>query len=116
MAKEAKFETVYAEYEVLRGELRKACMSWLKKQLKKHVRFDFTDMGHQIMCNFDGGDDPEFASTCFSFVNGVFIDNGKVYVDLEDCEDYEINKLTTDELYTLCDYVKNIYLPSLNKK
>jgi hypothetical protein len=37
------------------------------------------------------------------------------YNRIEDCDSYEIEELSTDEVFDLCDYVKNVYLPERNE-
>lgn len=110
MEKKVKFEVLADEYFEIARKMRKAALSWLKAQLKKIPSMDFTYLENQISCNYHGGNHPEYASDCFSTIEGVYIEDGMIYLRIEDCDSYEIDELSTDEVFELCDYVKNVYL------
>jgi hypothetical protein len=115
MSKKVKFEILADEYFEIGRKMRRAAIAWLKVQLKKIPSMDFTYLDYQVSCCYNGGAHPEYASDCFSMIEGVYIENGKIYLHIEDCDSYEIEELSTDEVFDLCDYVKNVYLPERNE-
>ena len=105
----------------MKEEVRKRCLAYLKRQLKKHTRLDFYDedgdaIGDEfITVSYDGGRHPEYASSCFNMVNAVYMSNGKILLDTEEDEEYDIQNITLDELVTIAEYVCNVVIPSLKK-
>ena len=115
MERKVKFEKLAMEYFLIGGKMRRAAIAWLKLQLKKIPDMDFSDMEYRITVSYNGGNHPEYASTCFSFVNGIYLANGLVRLNIEDCSGYDIEELTSEEVFDVCDYVKNVYLPTLKE-
>ena len=52
---------------------------------------------------YDGGNHPEYASNCFSNVNSVYLKNDTIYLDIEDCDEYEIDRVDTEEVFNIAD-------------
>ena len=117
------------QIEPMRAEIKKRCLSYLKRVLKnaENHSLDFYDeekgenVGGKYVCvTYDGGGHPEYASNAFSNVNSIHLDKnhaGKdtIYLDTDDADDYEIENITWDELVSLADYVYRVYMPSVNK-
>lgn len=116
MERKVKFEILADEYFALGKKMRSAALSWLKARLKKIPIIDFSCMDYRISCNYNGGNHPEYASDCFSTIEGVSLECGNVYLQIEDCPKYDIDELSNDEVYELCDYIKNVYLPNRDEE
>lgn len=112
----ALFESI----QPVREEIRKRCISYLRRVLKNRENLSigfYTNNGDAIddlyvTVSYDGGRHPEYASNAFSNVNYVYInDKGKIVLDIDDCEEYEIENITFDELYALSEFVYKHALP-----
>jgi hypothetical protein len=111
-----RFEILAEEYFKVGEAMRKSAINWLRVKLRRFKEMDFGMLDKQFTCSYDGGANPECANNCFSVVEGVYLKGDDVFINLEDCDNYEIDKLSNDEVYNLCDYVKNEYLPSVESK
>ena len=70
---------------------------WLKEFLStcEDNSFSLTDdEGYAMACvSYDGGNHPEYNSTLYADVFSVYLANGKVYLELEDTNEYEFTRL-----------------------
>ena len=116
--KEAK--ELYEAIQPIRRQIEKRCIAFLKKVLKKfenrNIEFYDTDGNaiddKYVSVAYDGGRHPEYASSAFSNVNSVYLNNkGRVVLDIEDCDEYEIENLSFDELYAVAEFVCDHALP-----
>ncbi len=112
-----KIEKIRDEYYDLCRKLRKECTEYLQKVLKEkgnHIEWNDIDLDCSLTVSYDGGNHPEYASNCFSTVSAIDLnERGVVTLDTEDCCEYDIGRITTPELLDVCDFVENVYLPSL---
>ena len=113
MGKKVKFEILADEYFQIGREMRGSAIKWLKAQLKKFPSMYFSAIDSCVSVAYNGGSHPEYASNCFSVVHGVYVENDRIYLVIEDCDQYSITELSDEEIYFLCDYIKNEYLPTL---
>ena len=95
------------------------CMGFLKGLLVLNggeIEFhEYDEDGYQTDDNsfvvpYDGGAHPEYASNCFSDVESVFIKNGKIYLEIEDCEEYPISSLDDRNVIDLCLYINENFI------
>lgn len=116
--KEAK--ELFEAITPIRNQIANRCQAYLKKVLKKaenHTISFFDNEGEAIDNDYvsviyDGGRHPEYASNAFSNVNAVFLNSkGRICLDIEDCDEYEIDNVSWDELYTIAEFVYEHALP-----
>ena len=90
------------------------CMGFLKGLLALNggkIEFhEYDEHGLQIDDNsfcvsYDGGDHPEYDSNCFSEVRSVYIKDGEIYLDTEDCDEYSIKRVSDREIIEMCLYI-----------
>lgn len=100
--------------EELEAKALSECMGFLKGLLSLNggkIEFHEYDADgiqtddNSFCVKYDGGAHPEYASNCFSDVNSVFIYDGKIYLDIEDCEEYPIEELDDREVIDMCLYI-----------
>lgn len=109
----------WESYAVLAQHERENLMSELKEMLGKKKKYYLNEelrtdgLTEPCYVAYDGGNHPEYASNVFSEVNGVFIKNGKWYLDIEDDSEYPIERLSLGELKSVCDAVLNDMLAAL---
>jgi hypothetical protein len=114
MAKE-KFQVLSDKWLLLQGKVRKECIKFLEKTLKannNHLEWDDSELDGSVCVTYDGGNHPEYASNAFSTVTGIDLnERGEITLDIEDDSEYDIENITTEELYDICDFVDNVLLP-----
>ena len=115
MAKVVKFEKIADMFFEVSLELRKECIKYIKNVIKKYGEVDFDDCVSSVCVCYDGGNHPEYNSNCFSMVYGAHLNNGNVMLNIEDCDEYDIERVQTEEVYDLADFIKNVYIPSLKE-
>lgn len=96
------------QISTLENELRKECENWLDKVLGDGEEFDLTEVeddGDSVCVTYDGGRHPEYNSNASSDVARVFKKDGKIYLDIEDCEEYDIERVDAMELYGVCMFI-----------
>lgn len=111
MGKKVKFEEVADKFFEASHELRKECIKYIKNVVKKHETLDFSDCEYNVCVPYNGGSHPEYASNCFSNVYSVSLDKkGNIVLEIEDCGEYGIEEVPTEQVYDLADFIKNVYL------
>ena len=95
----------------IQREIREKSEKYLKKVLEENVgsiNFDDFDPDTSVSVPYDGGNHPEYASNCFSIVNGVFTDKkGNIYLEIEDCSEYPLTDVDWDDVYNVAEYIQN---------
>ena len=110
---------LYEAIQPIRRQIANRCLAYLKGALKRNggsIEF-FKNDGNAIddeyvSVAYDGGRHPEYASSAFSNVNSVYLNKkGRIVLDTDDCDEYEIENLSYDELYTIAEFVYEHALP-----
>lgn len=117
MAKE-QFEKDNAKaYEWLR-KARKSCIEYITRVVKERnniIQFDTEYEDEILSVSYDGGGHPEYASNCFSDVYNVHIDNnGCLCAEIEDCQDYDFDRLNTEEVMMIAEAIHDSAIPRLD--
>jgi len=87
-------------------QIRKGCINYLKRATKKAGGTICTeDEEDSLVVTYDGGNHPEYASNAFSIVNNIFLKDGKIYLNIEDSEEYSIDRIDDDEVYEVAMFV-----------
>lgn len=83
----------------LETQIKEGCMDYIKAELEKHGNsIDLTETDG-VCVMYDGGNHPEYASNAFSSVYSVFMEDGNIYLQTEDCDKYDIDNITLDNLF-----------------
>lgn len=115
-----KFDDAYEKYLDSVGEVRKVCIEMLTEvcnrteskgiSLEKLKNWcDDNGEGYPTV-SYDGGNHPEYASNCYSSVDGIFIKHDpilgyKLFLDIEDDTTYSVDRVLTVDLIGLCDVI-----------
>ena len=102
----------------IQREIRKKSEKYIQMVLQENGgRIDFSDYEPEetISVPYDGGSHPEYASNCFSTVNGVYLttygvlpaDKAVICLDTEDCSEYPLSDVDWDDVYNIADYIEN---------
>lgn len=91
--------------------LRDDCIAYLTEELNKEENKNgiscVPDGGGGVCVTYDGGRHPEYDSNPYSTVYSVFLKDGKIMLETEDCDEYEIDRIDTIELLGVCDFIEN---------
>lgn len=94
-------------------QIKKGCIDYLKKTIKELGGTICTDGEEDTLTvTYDGGRHPEYDTNAFSEVSSIYLKDGKIYLDTEDCEEYSIDRINDDEVYNVAMFVYEM----LNKK
>lgn len=110
-----KFEKTAEKWIEYSNQLRKDCEEYLNQVLDKResVCWAEDEIDEWICVTYDGGRHPEYDSNAYSTVYGVWRKEGKIVLDIEDTSEYSIERVETDELYSLCQFLEDVILPTL---
>ena len=103
-----KFEKTAKKLLKILPQLREECVEFLTNKLRENnnkLSWDFCGIGEYVSVCYDGGRHPEYASNVFSSVEGVFIEDDKIYLNIEDDDKYPIDNVNTTELLDVCTYI-----------
>lgn len=91
-------EAMLQYFEVL-GKVAKDCGGILETILS-NVDGNRVEIEEEnaISVSYDGGD-------CFSSVKAVYIENGEIYLNVDDCDAYPISSISTSELFQITEIV-----------
>lgn len=100
-----KYNELSAKWGNVTAELRTCICKYLDKALES--RDNYIKFNSDVPCSvaYDGGNHHEYASNCFSNVNAIFKKDGHVYLDIEDCDEYDIESLSIIELMDVTESV-----------
>jgi len=108
---QVKFIKTGDDFSNIATKLRQECVDYLTQVTKENgsIEFDF-EHGDEYVCVFyDGGSHPEYRGIYYSTVYSVSFndDENRLSIKIEDDDDYTVNRLNTDDLYTLALAVYN---------
>lgn len=105
-----KFQETYAQWSNLNKQLFTDSENYLKEILADcpdnylDLKPDNSeDEFYEVTVSYNGGRHPEYDSNCYSTVYGVFLKNDKLYLNIEDCDEYPANEVTADELFSVAN-------------
>lgn len=107
-----RFQTIAEEWAKIAQLLRKECEEWLANALKENngsidCMKDNSDGFEAVCVTYDGGNHPEYDANPYAVVNSVYLaKDGKILLDIDECSDYELGSVDTDEVYYLCNFIK----------
>ena len=100
-----KLNKIYAEWKKLNDELFQESKDYIKECLSKTIDNSVSLDECNVCVTYDGGNHPEYYANPFSHVERVYCENGKVYLDTEDCTRYDICNITASELFCIAENV-----------
>lgn len=102
-----KADELYDSIIPVQQDIRKKCETYIKMVLKENNgSLDCTESENMISVTYDGGNHPEYASTAFSMVEGVSLDeNDNIILQIEDCSEYPIQNINWDEVFDVAAFI-----------
>ena len=89
-------------------EVQKQCVEFLKSLVDANGGEEIVgDLLEGVYVAYDGGNHPEYASTMASGVERIYVDNGKLYFDLEDEPQYSFDRVMVNDLMFVCGDIMN---------
>lgn len=117
MGRKCKFEEAAHNYFKASQDLRMECIKYIKSVIKKYKVLDFSDFYSSVCVPYNGGNHPEYASNCFSNVYKVSLDErGDIILCIEDCEEYDLVEVPTENVFDIANFIKLVYIPTYNEK
>lgn len=102
-----KADELYDSIIPVQQDIRKKCETYIKMVLKEHDgSLDCTESENMISVTYDGGNHPEYASTAFSMVEGISLDeDDNIILQIEDCSEYPIQNINWDEVFDVAAFI-----------
>jgi hypothetical protein len=102
-----KADELYDSIIPVQQDIRKKCETYIKMVLKENNgSLDCTESENMISVTYDGGNHPEYASTAFSMVEGISLDeNDNIILQIEDCSEYPIENINWDEVFDVAAFI-----------
>lgn len=108
-----KVYEICKKIENLQRDARKLIEDFLNTCLKYNDHIYLYDKSGNPFCDeyitvcYDGGRHPEYNSNAFSCVYSIFKKNGKIYLEIDDSDEYDIERCNTDELFRIAELIDN---------
>ena len=61
------------------------------------------DDDNMMSVSYDGGNHPEYASNVFSMIYSVYLKNGEIFLNIQDCDEYEIDRVDYDDVFAIAE-------------
>ena len=107
----AKFIKTGDDFSNIAAQLKQECVDYLTQVTKENgsIEFDLEQDDENVCVSYDGGRHPEYASNLYSTVYSVSFnaDKNRLSIETEDDDDYTVDRLSVDEVYTLALAVYN---------
>jgi hypothetical protein len=108
---EVKFIKTGEEFSKIATKLKRECVKYLTQVTKENglIDFDLEQADEYVCVSYDGGSHPEYGGNLYSTVYSVSFnkDKNRLSIETEDDNDYTVDRLSADELYTLALVVYN---------
>ena len=107
---EVKFIKTGEEFSNIATQLKQECVDYLTQTIKENGSIVFDLQENEYVCvSYDGGRHPEYGSNLYSTVYSVSFDESenRLSIETEDDDDYTVDRLSADEVYTLALAVYN---------
>lgn len=101
-----KFQETFNKWCDVNCQLAKDCKTYIKDTLNKlpnkEVTFD-DDEVTPCCVTYDGGRHPEYDANPFSNVERVYLNNGNIYLDTQDCSGYALENICAEEMMRVAE-------------
>lgn len=108
---EVKFIKTGDDFSNIATELRQECVDYLTQVTKENgsIKFDLEQEDEYVCVSYDGGSHPEYGGNLYSTVYSVSFndDENRLSIEMEDDDDYTVNRMNTDDIYNLALAVYN---------
>lgn len=109
---------INAAYDAL-SKARTSCTEYITEKVKEcggEIVFDTDYDAENINIMYDGGNHPEYASNCFSFLTRAYINGDSLTFEIEDSNDYDVDRVNTDDLMAIAEAIHDSVIPRLNEE
>ena len=108
---EVKFIKTGEDFSNIATQLKQECVDYLTQVTKENgsIVFDWEQDDEYVCVFYDGGNHPEDGGNLYSTVYSVSFNNDKnrLSIETEDDDDYTIDRMGVNEVYTLALAVYN---------
>lgn len=99
------FELELEAYLNQRNQLINTAKAIMREALQKREMVLFCDNERPLFISYDGGNNPDYASCLYSRVFSMFMIDGEIFFDIQDCDEYSIDRLRVSELVSVVEYL-----------
>ena len=108
---EVKFIKTGDDLSKLSAKLKQECVDYLTQVTKENglIEFDLEQYNERVCISYDGCRCPDYVSALYSTVYSVSFndDENRLSIEIEEDDDYTVNRMSADEVYTLALAVYN---------
>ena len=108
---DVNFIKIGDDFSNIATQLKQECVDYLTQVTKENgsIKFDLDQEDEYVCVSYDGGRHPEYDSDLYATVYGVSFndDENRLSIDMEYNDDYTVDRLSADEVYTLALAVYN---------
>ena len=99
------FELELEAYLNQQNQLINTAKVIMREALQKRERVLFRDNDRPLFISYHGGNNPDYASCLYSRVLSMFVVDGEICFDIQDCDEYSIDRLLVSELISIVEYL-----------
>lgn len=105
--KYGEVKNVRNKFVDIQNEVQKQCVEFLESLIDSNGGEIVGDLLDGVYVAYDGGNHPEYASTMASVIERIYVENGKLYFDLEDESQYSFDRVIVNDLIWVCEDIMN---------
>lgn len=105
------WEEIWPKIKEIKSESEEYLIETLKAAPNNRIYFydeDGSPYGRETCVTYNGGAHPEYASNAYSMVHAVFLKDDNLFVDCDDCDEYDISNLFWGDIYDVALCVESI--------
>ena len=105
------WEQIFPSIKEIESESKEYLIDMLKAAPNGRINFydkDGSPYGRETCITYNGGGHPECASNAYSMVHAVFLKDNNLFVDCDDCDEYDMSELYWLEIYDVASCVESI--------
>ena len=70
------------------------------------------ELPESLYVSYDGGNHPEYASNCYSVVSNIYVNNGEIYLEIEETSNYPLTSVPVNEVVNIAEFI-NAYFADI---
>lgn len=99
------------EWVAKTADVRAECIAYIQAYIRDYghreneeeIVLDMEDEGYTLMCSYDGGRHPEYASTLEATIWAITLKDNEVFLSTEEEENYSVDRVPTSEVITIVE-------------
>lgn len=67
------------------------------------------ELPENLYVSYDGGNHPEYASNCYSEVSNIYVNNGDIYLEIDETSKYSLDNVPVDEIVNIAKFINTYF-------